>query len=127
MRRPEAAVPGALQAEKFRGWWAAWPNGSRLFGRHPVSKIGRQCYGGSAIGIDPWRIPLLLCLPVFALSALTLAIDGLWGGAGGRVRLLEPPLRFPHVVKAAFASLIRVDRTDVEAAYRAARGALAGA
>jgi uncharacterized membrane protein len=105
------------------------------------------------------------------------AFDGAWRGADGRIRLVEPPLEFPHVVKAAFdkirqaavgtpavmirmletwtrlaplmrtdeqrqalleqvealweaassASLVRMDRKDVEAAYRAARGALAGA
>jgi len=50
-----------------------------------VSKIERQSYGGSAIGVDLWRIPLLLCLVVFALSVVTLLFDK--AAADGRVLL----------------------------------------
>ena len=50
-----------------------------------MSKTERQSYGGSAIGVDLWRVPLLLCLAVFALSVATLLIDK--AAADGRILL----------------------------------------
>ena len=50
-----------------------------------MSKTERSSYGSGAIGVDLWRIPLLLCLAVFALSAVTLWIDK--AAADGRASL----------------------------------------